>query len=175
MKILNTIFDRAYLLELSSRADCRGTMLRFFEDQAMEDLAPGFTIRDLRVYTLPEPGTFFGIHYYDEENPVNRILTLAQGRGIDYLIDLRPDSPTYLQYVQNELSAENGRAVFIPYGIGHAFISLSENTIQVYGTDATGNIGISKQLNYKESRIGLSLPVPVTAISDYDVNAPFLP
>lgn len=173
MKILDTYFGKALVLEGNGRVDCRGTMLQCFSDREAKDLGLDFSVRDLRMYAMPKTGTFFGIHYY-EKDPVNRILTVVQGRGMDYLIDLRPGSPTYLQYVQYELSAENKKVVYIPYGIGHAFISLEENTIQAYATDTHGNMGITKQLHYSEPKIGLSLPCPITAISDYDEKAPLL-
>ncbi|MBO4687517.1 MAG: dTDP-4-dehydrorhamnose 3,5-epimerase family protein [Clostridiales bacterium] len=175
MKVLETYFDKAFLLETPLFESCRGTMQNVFSEEAFREAGIDLTIRDLRTYVMPKTGTFFGIHYYDEKTPVNRILTLSAGRGMDYLIDLRPDSPTYLQWVSYELSAENHRVVYIPYGIGHAFISLAENTIQVYATDAVGGMGITRQLNYQEKKIGLALPVPITAIVEYDVNAPFLP
>ena len=73
-----------------------------------------------------------------------------------------------------ELSADNALAVLIPEGIGHAFLSLEDNTIQAFTIDKTGKDGHSKQLNYKEEKIGLKLPVDVTEISDYDAGAPFL-
>ena len=99
---------------------------------------------------------------------------MIQGRGMDYLIDLREDSPTYLQWEQFELTAENALAVYVPAGIGHAFISMEENTIQLFTIDKCGKEGLSKQLNYKEPRIGLKLPIEVTEISTYDAGAAFL-
>ncbi|MBP5492962.1 MAG: dTDP-4-dehydrorhamnose 3,5-epimerase family protein [Clostridiales bacterium] len=174
MKVLDTFFGCAYLLECEERDSVRGSMIHCFSEEDAAALGMDLQVRDLRTYVMPKTGTFFGIHYYDESVPVNRILSMAQGRGMDYLIDLRADSPTYLQYVQNEISAENRKAIYIPYGIGHAFISLEDNSIQVYATNACGGMGFSKQLNYQEKRIGLVLPTEITAIVEYDINAPFL-
>ena len=73
----------------------------------------------------------------------------------------------------HELSADNNYATYIPHGFGHAFLSLEDNTVQVYVADAYGKAGVSKQINYRDKDIGLELPIPVTSISDYDDNAPF--
>ena len=72
------------------------------------------------------------------------------------------------------MSDENNLAVLVPAGIGHAFISLEDDTIQVYTIDRSGNDGHSKQINYADEKIGLKLPVPIREISDYDQNAPFI-
>ena len=74
-------------------------------------------------------------------------------------------------------NAETGKltfAVLIPAGFGHAFISLQNDTIQLYSVDRSGNDAHSKQINYKDSKIGLKLPIPISEISDYDLSAPFV-
>ena len=123
---------------------------------------------------MPKEGTFFGIHYRDERAPMTKFVTVIKGRGLDYVIDLRKESPTYLEWESIELSEENALAVLIPAGFGHAFISLQNNTIQLYSVDRSGDGAHSKQINYKDSKIGLKLPVPISEISDYDLSAPFV-
>ena len=93
---------------------------------------------------------------------------------MDYVIDLRKESPTYLQWESIELSEENALAVLIPAGFGHAFISLQNDTVQCYSVDKSGSDAHSYQINYKDSKIGLKLPIPISEISDYDLNAPFI-
>ena len=60
------------------------------------------------------------------------------------------------------------------YLFGHAFISLQDDTIQFFSLDRSGNDARSKQINYKDPKIGLKLPVPISEIADYDLNAPFV-
>ena len=105
---------------------------------------------------------------------MTKFVTVIKGRGLDYIVDLRKGSPTYLQWESIELSADNALAVLIPAGFGHAFISLQNDTIQLYSADRNGSDAHSKQINYKDSKIGLKLPIPVSEISDYDLNAPFI-
>ena len=73
-----------------------------------------------------------------------------------------------------ELSEENALAVLVPAVIGHGFLTMEDNTMQFFAIDNSGKNSHSKQLNYTEKKIGLKLPIPVTDISDYDLNAPFL-
>ena len=169
MEPVKTIFDTVKVYKLKSRTDNRGLMTYVYED-GME----GFVSKETRIYDMPKKGTFFGIHYREESEPMQKLVNVVKGSGMDYVIDLRKDSDTYLKWESLELSADNAIAVLIPEGIGHAFISLEDNTMQAFTIDKTGKDGHSKQLNYKEEKIGLKLLVDVAEISDYDEAAPFL-
>ena len=169
VELVKTIFDCVRVYRLKSRIDNRGPMTYVYED-----CIDGFEVKETRVYTMPQKGTFFGIHYTDEKGQMSKLVSVVQGRGMDYVVDLRETSSTYLKWESIELGEDNSLAVLIPAGIGHAFISLEDNTIQIFSINKSGKDGYSKQLNYAEKKIGLKLPVPVTQISDYDFNAPFL-
>ena len=172
MELVKTIFDCVKIYKLNSRSDNRGAMTYVYESgiEGME----GFEAKESRIYTMPGKGTFFGIHYTDEKGQMSKLVSVVKGRGMDYVVDLRETSSTYLKWESIELGEDNSLAVLIPAGIGHAFISLEDNTIQIFSINKSGKDGYSKQLNYAEKKIGLKLPVPVTQISDYDLNAPFL-
>ena len=169
MELVKKIFDCVSLYKLTSRTDNRGPMT-----YAYETSIDGFEIKETRVYTMPQKGTFFGIHYSDEATPFSKLVSVVQGRGMDYLVDLRKESPTYLKWEAVELNADNALAVLVPAGIGHAFLSLEDNTIQLFAINKSGKDGHSKQINYADPQIGLKLEIPITQISDYDANAPFL-
>ena len=163
------IFGKVKIYQLRSRVDNRGSLTYVFDDNTVD-----FKALETRIYSMPKEGTFFGIHYGDEISPLTKFVTVIKGRGLDYVIDLRKGSPTYLQWESIELSEENALAVLIPSGFGHAFISLQDDTIQLYSVDRSGDDAHSKHINYKDSKIGLKLPVPISEISDYDLSAPFV-
>ena len=169
MELIKTIFDCVKIYKLNSRSDNRGSMTYVYEDGIN-----GFEAKESRLYTMSRKGTFFGIHYREEADPLTKFVSVVKGRGLDYVIDLRKDSATYLKWEEIELSEENVLAVLVPAGIGHGFLAMEDNTMQFFAIDKTGKDGHSKQLNYTEKKIGLKLPIPVTDISDYDLNAPFL-
>lgn len=171
MEIVEKIFDGVLVVKGRTRVDGRGTMTVIYGSD-FDDA--GFKAAETRSYVMPKAGSFFGIHYRDASDPMIKVVTVIQGRGMDSVVDLRPESPTYLQWKGVELNAEEALTLIIPAGFGQTFLSLEENTILMYSTDKTGKEGYSKTLNYKEPRIGLKLPAEVTEISDYDANAPFL-
>ena len=167
--MIKEIFGKARIYKLHSRVDNRGSLEYVFDENTAD-----FKVRETRIYSMPKEGTFFGIHYREESSPMTKFVTVIKGRGLDYVIDLRKESPTYLQWESFELSEENALAALIPAGFGHAFISLQNDTMQLYSVDRSGNDAHSKQINYKDPKIGLKLPAPISEISDYDLSAPFV-
>ena len=167
--MIKEIFVKVKIFRLRLRVDNRGLLTYVFDENSND-----FKQKETRIYSMPEEGAFFGIHYREESNPMTKFVTVIKGRGLDYIVDLRKESPTYLQWKSIELSADNALAVLIPAGFGHAFISLQNDTIQLYSADRKGDAAHSKHINYKDPKIGLKLPIPITEISDYDLNAPFI-
>ena len=174
MEITDKFFDKVLILKTRSRVDDRGRMTVTYEDDFFDNDETGFKVKETRIYTMPEKGTFFGIHYREEKDPMTKLVSVIKGRGMDYIVDLRKDSPTYLKWKSIELSAENGIAVLVPAGFGHGFLSLEDDTIQYYSVDTCGSNAFSKSVNYLDEKIGLKLEIPVTKIADYDLNASFI-
>lgn len=109
MGIIKEIFGKVRIYQLRSRVDSRGFMSYVFDDNIYD-----FSIKEARIYSMPKEGTFFGIHYKEESSPMTKLVTVIKGKGMDYVIDLRKGSPTYLQWESIELSEENALAVQIP-------------------------------------------------------------
>lgn len=170
MKIIEKIFDSVLLLQPDGREDSRGTMQVFFSKKTTE-LADGFNITEQRIYKIPHKHTFFGIHYQKPEGARGKIISVVQGKALDYIVDLRPDSKTYKKYKSFELNEDTPLLVFIPAGFGHGFLTLEDNTIQAFAVDADFEKDSSGIVNYKDPEIGLKLPVEDIIISDYDKNA----
>ena len=173
MKVIQRIFGEACVLELNSRNDCRGQMTLLSPDE-LETAVPGFTIREQRVYTMPEAHTFFGIHFQDQPHPQAKFITVLHGSGLDYLIDLRKDSGSYRQWKTVELTADRPLAVFVPAGFGHAFLSLEKDTVQYFAADRHFVSGCAKQIHYRDPDIQLVLPCSDPILSEADSKAPFL-
>ncbi len=171
MKIIEKIFDSVLLLQPDAREDSRGTMQVFFSKKTMTELPDGFNITEQRIYKIPHKHTFFGIHYQKSPAARGKLISVVQGKALDYIVDLRPDSKTYKQYKSFELNAETPLLVFIPAGFGHGFLTLEDNTIQAFAIDIDFEKDSSGIVNYKDPVIGLKLPVEDIIISDYDKNA----
>lgn len=172
--IINSIFEKVKVLELLRKEDNRGFMSVTYNEKDLSELGIHFKIKEYRVYTMPKKGTFFGIHYQTMDYPQAKLVSVIQGKGLDYIVDLRRNSETYKQWRAIELSADNANAIYIPEGFGHAFLSLEDNTIQQFAINEYFMDGNAKQINYKDPMIGLSLPLDDIILADYDKNAPYL-
>lgn len=174
MKIIESFFDDCYLLQPALREDCRGFMEVFYSKNESDTILNGFEIREQRFYRMPRKFTFFGIHYQKEGVGQRKLISVIQGRGIDYIIDLRKHSDTYLQYKEITLDAEYPKVLYIPAGFGHGFLSMVDHTIQAFAVDAPFENERTGVISYKDPNIGLKLPTQDIILSDYDSNAAFL-
>jgi dTDP-4-dehydrorhamnose 3,5-epimerase len=96
----------------------------------------------------------------------------VQGAMWDVIVDIRPGSPTYLQGFGTELSAENGRALYVPKGFAHGFQTLGPDTVAFYMVDAFYTPGVEDGLRFDDPALGLDWPLAATEISDKDRNWP---
>lgn len=174
MQILNTIFTDVKLVCFRKRADSRGSMEITLDTDGMSALGIDFRCAEQRIYHIPDKGTFFGIHFQTGSHPQAKLIRLLSGRGMDYVIDLRKNSATYRKWIAIELSCTDNRGVYIPSGYGHAFLSLEDNTTQLFSASEHFFSGESRAIRFDDPQIGLMLPVEITAISPQDTIAPYL-
>lgn len=174
MRIKESLFDNVFVLEPSEKVDVRGTRIVGFNKEEMRKLNIYFEIKEQRIYKMPKAGTFFGIHYQELTHPQAKLVSVIQGKGLDYIVDLRKDSLTYKEWKMVELSEEELKVIYIPAGYGHAFLSMEDNTIQMFAVNEYFMDGSTKQINYRDPEIGLELPINDVIVSYYDKNAPFL-
>ena len=119
----------------------------------------------------PKEAYLFGIHDQSADNPQGKLIGVIQGRGLDYIVDLRGESATFRQYKCLELDGNHPGLVYIAPGFGHGFLALEDNTIQTFAMDAEFRDERSGVISYKDPEIGLSLPVEDVILSDYDADA----
>lgn len=174
MKIKDTLFQEVKILSFKEKDDVRGSMSVTFDEKELKMVGIDFRCKEQRVYSMPNKGTFFGIHFQLNRYSQDKIIYLIAGRGIDYVVDLRKSSDTYKKWISIELSGNDNQFVYIPQGFGHAFLSLEDHTIQMFTINEHFHPGESKQINYKDTQIKLELPIDVVAISEGDRMAPFL-
>ena len=85
-------------------------------------------------FSESKKGVFRGIHFQKKPHEQGKLVRVTYGKVLDFAVDLRPDSPTYLKWIKVELSEENGYQLWIPEGFGHAFLALSEIVHFAYKT-----------------------------------------
>ena len=132
MKITPTALSGLYLLELEPFSDERGSFARQFCLNELAQFGLDFKICQCNISHNLKKGTLRGLHYQKNPWPEIKIVSCTQGAVFDVVVDLRPQSPTYLQHIRTELSAENGKMLFIPPMMAHGFQTLQDNSSVYY-------------------------------------------
>lgn len=174
MKIYNTKLTEVKIIEYETRKDNRGFSYPIYNRAEMEREGIFFEYTEERIYYSKKAGTLYGIHFQNEPKAQTKLLYCIEGSGVDYAVDLRRGSPTYLQSISVELSAENRRQILIPKGFGHAFISLEDNTRNVMRFDEPFDSVYSREIAYNDPDIGLNYYTNTPILAPYDIHAPRL-
>lgn len=156
--------------------DDRGRFASTHQDAAFLEAVgrPLFPVRDIS-HNLSNRGVMRGIHYTSVPPGRAKYVYCPRGSVQDYLVDLRVGSPTFGRWVMSSLREDNCRALYIPLGVGHAFVSREDGTVISYvmsdGYVPSAELAVSAL----DPDLGLPLPDMVTLIqSDRDMAAPTL-
>jgi dTDP-4-dehydrorhamnose 3,5-epimerase len=114
-------------------------------------------------------GTLRGMHFQNPPHAEVKLVRCVQGAIYDVIVDLRPASPTYLQWEGFELSVANGRSLYIPEGFAHGFITRADETYVSYQISQPYAPGSAGGLRYDDRAIGIVWPEAVAVISERDL------
>ena len=116
-----------------------------------------------------------GLHYQKGDCAQAKLVRCVSGCIYDFAVDIRPESPTFKQYVRVELSAENGNALFIPRGFAHGFVVLSDTAVVTYKVDNEYNYEADAGVFWADEDLDIDWGVGFEPIlSDKDSNLPRL-
>jgi dTDP-4-dehydrorhamnose 3,5-epimerase len=113
-------------------------------------------------------GTVRGMHYQVAPHQETKTLWVTSGRLFDVLVDLRPEEPTYGDWVSVELSADDDVALHVPAGIAHGYQTLEDDTSLAYLIGAGHAPAHARTLRWDDPTVGIEWPLAVTRISDRD-------
>jgi dTDP-4-dehydrorhamnose 3,5-epimerase len=108
------------------------------------------------------------MHFQFPPAAETKLVRCTRGAILDIIVDLRPESPTYLKHIAVELSQDNHRALYVPERFAHGYQVLADNTETSYHVGEFYTPGSEGGLMYDDPRLGLTWPLPVSVISDKD-------
>lgn len=170
MKFIETPIAGAFVLELEPRTDDRGSFSRAFCTEEFEAHGIAMPVVQANLARTTRKGTIRGMHYQVAPAAEAKLMRCVQGAVYDVLIDLRKDSPTYMQHFGLELSAANGKALYVPPLFGHGYLSLTDNCEMFYMVSEFYTPGAERGARYDDPAFGINWPIPVDIISDKDLD-----
>jgi dTDP-4-dehydrorhamnose 3,5-epimerase len=114
------------------------------------------------------------MHYQLPPACETKIVRCVQGKAFDVMIDLRTDSPTFMQWHSVELSRVNMKMVFIPEGFAHGFQAITDDVELIYLTSAFYNPKYECGVRFDDPALLIKWPLPVSVISPKDQSCPFI-
>lgn len=168
MIFTETRLEGAYILEIERKEDSRGFFARTFCQGEFEAHGLKSVIAQANIAFNRKRGTLRGMHFQYPPAAETKLVRCTRGAILDIIVDLRPESPTYLEHVAVELSEENCLSLFVPERFAHGYQVLRDRTETSYQVGEFYEPGSEGGLLHDDPRLGLQWPLPISVISEKD-------
>jgi dTDP-4-dehydrorhamnose 3,5-epimerase len=164
----------AYIVDLEPRADNRGYFARTFCQREFEAHGLSTRIAQMNVSFNYLKGTLRGLHFQYPPAAETKLVRCTRGAILDVIVDLRPESSSFLQHVAVELTAANQRALYVPERFAHGYQVLEPETETIYSVGEFYTPALESGIRTTDPRLAIRWPLEPTEISDKDKNWPLL-
>ena len=174
MKFIATELSGAFIIDPEPVEDARGFFTRTFCSREFEKTGLVSSFVQSSVSSSHRRGTLRGMHFQTAPACEVKLVRCVAGAIYDVIVDLRRDSPTYLQHIGVELNAKNRRALYVPEEFAHGLQTLQDNSEVLYLISAFYAPDKAGGLRYNDPKLGIRWPLPITDISEKDTKWPLL-
>jgi len=174
MKFEKTGIEGCFVIHIERLTDERGWFSRVFSETDFKNYTGAVNFVQINHSFNSLKGTFRGLHYQAPPFSDGKLVRCISGSIIDFLFDLRTKSPSFLKCFSVDLSAKNGKMIFLPKGLAHGFQTLEDNSELIYHhTDNYNKVG-ERGILYNDPLVNIKLPLPISVISEKDRGYPCL-
>ncbi len=170
MRFLPTKLEGAFIIEAEPAEDSRGLFARTFGAREFKEHGLATVFVQCSTSFSVRRGTLRGMHYQGPPACEAKLVRCVAGAVYDVIVDLRPESPTYLQHVGVELTARNRRSIYVPEMFAHGFQTLEDNAEVFYQISEFYAPDKATGLRFDDPKLGIVWPLPVSCISEKDQN-----
>jgi dTDP-4-dehydrorhamnose 3,5-epimerase len=174
MHFKETRLQGAWIIDPSPRHDERGRFMRAWCTRELEEQGLHFLPVQANMQFSPRKGTLRGLHLQRAPALEAKLVRCTQGAVFDVALDLRPGSASFGQWCGVELTAENGRMLYVPEQCAHGFQCIEENSEVMYLTSAFYAPESCSGARFDDPAFNIQWPLPVSAISEQDRNWPLM-
>lgn len=168
--IIGTPIDGLQLVQRRPLGDDRGYLERLFCAHELETLTRGRPIMQINHTLTLQRGTVRGMHFQRPPAADTKFVSCLHGEVFDVAVDLRDDSPTFLQWHAEVLSADNHKTLVLPEGFAHGFQALGDDCELLYLHTAAYAPEMEGGLHPEDPRLAIRWPLPVTGLSPRDAG-----
>jgi dTDP-4-dehydrorhamnose 3,5-epimerase len=172
MNFIATELADAYIIELKRFTDERGSFAQVWDAAAFERQGLPTRVVLINESYNRQRGTLRGMHFQRPPHAQAKVVRCIRGAIYDVIVDLRPDSSSYLRWVGVELTEENGRLLYVPEGFAHGFQTLEDETRVEYQVSDIYAPQLEDGVRYDDPAFGISWPLEVAVISPKDMRWP---
>lgn len=172
MNFTATTLAGSYIVEIDKISDERGFFGRSWCSKEMRQHGLKGDIAQINTSRSKDKGTLRGLHYQVAPYQECKMVRCTRGAVFNIVADLRPHSPTFLQWFGAELTEDNHKSLYSPEGFAQGFITLADNTEITYLTTQTYAPGHDWGVRWNDPSLQIELPLSVAVISDKDGNWP---
>ncbi len=172
MKFQATALPGVFVVEPEPQADARGYFSRLYSPEEFAAAGIGFKPMQTSLSRNVEQYTLRGLHYRLKPHDEAKLVCVTRGSIYDVVVDLRPDSAAFGRWVAFDLDARSLRAVYVPEGCAHGFLTLEPDTDVLYQIDRIYVPGFDRGYRWNDPALNIQWPAEPAVISDVDRRWP---
>lgn len=172
MIFTETKLKGAFVVEIKKLEDERGFFGRAWCKEEFESHGIKMNICQINTSFTKNKGTIRGMHFQVDPYQEAKFIRCTKGKIFDVMVDLRPDSPTFLQWVGNELSEDNYKMVYVPGNFAHGFVTLEDNCEVYYPVSEFYTPGAERGMRWNDPAVNIEWPIEIEHFSDKDISHP---
>lgn len=172
MKFEPLSVNGAFSVTLEPRGDERGWFSRLFCQQEFAEAGLDPRTSQVNNSLSADRGTLRGLHYQLGSAAETKLVRAVRGAVFDVCLDLRPNSPTYLEWAGIEVSAQNRTMLYVPRGCAHAILTLEDDTELIYFASQAYNGAAESGARWNDPAFAIDWPIQPVVISVKDANWP---
>jgi dTDP-4-dehydrorhamnose 3,5-epimerase len=175
MNVIKTFIDGVFIVERKTMSDDRGFFSRIMDVKILKEAGMNADFVQGNLSLCYKKGVLRGMHTQLDEAAEDKLVNCIRGAVFDVCVDVRPGSATFGKWVGEVLSDENNRALYVPKGFAHGYLSLTDDSLVMYYVTQFYTPGAERGYRHDDPAFGIKWPLdPPYIVSDKDMAWPLI-